>query len=216
MPEEGVVVEVHLRVERDDLPLDRDHERVDLGERGVGRDVGGVERRREADEAVDAVALQPHPEREPARLERQEPGERVDRLAQELLRVAARDLLDRGPALDRGHHDHAAALPIERHAQVELPRDPATLLDVDLANELAGRAGLGGSQDRAEHGLRVAPRLGGRAGELDAASLPAAAGVDLRLDRARIAAPELPGGALCLHRAHGEVPPGYGHPELPE
>ena len=106
-------------------------------------------------------------------------------------------------------------LAVEGHAEVELARDPAALLDVDLADLLPLGAGLRGLEHHAEHRLGVGARLVGRAGELHAAALPAAAGVDLGLHGADAAA-ELAGGALGLERRDREVAARHGDAELPE
>src|SRR6185369_2990197 len=71
---------------------------------------------------------------------------------------------------------------VERDREVELLGDVGRLLDEDLPDPLPLRAGLVGDELHAEDLARQGPGLGGRVGELDAASLAAAAGMDLRLD----------------------------------
>jgi hypothetical protein len=92
------------------------------------------------------------------------------------------DLLDLDAALGRGHEGDARGVAVDHHAEIELARDLAAVLDIDPAHLAPARPGLVGDQRHAEHlGGELADLLD-RARELDAAALAAAAGVDLRLD----------------------------------
>jgi hypothetical protein len=75
-----------------------------------------------------------------------------------------------------------ARLAVEHEAQINLASDVRPLFDVDLVYRQAFRPGLVGHQARAEHGSgRRCDRIE-ILGELDAARLAAAAGMDLGFD----------------------------------
>ena len=71
---------------------------------------------------------------------------------------------------------------VDHDAQVQLALDLQPLLDEHAADLLAFRAGLVRDQRHADHLLGELLGLVGRLGQLDAAALAAAAGVNLRLD----------------------------------
>ena len=68
--EERVVVEVHLRVEREQVAVFGDDQRIDLEQRGVGGDERLVERGHQLRRLADLRPLEPERERQLARLER--------------------------------------------------------------------------------------------------------------------------------------------------
>ena len=74
---------------------------------------------------------------------------------------------------------------IDDHAEIQLAIDREPFLDQQAADDLSRRAGLVGDQRLPEQ--RCGDRLGlvGAVGDLDAAGLAAAAGVNLRLDHDR-------------------------------
>src|SRR5688572_26244698 len=80
VPVERVVVEVQLAVEREQLPLLRDDERVDLDQRGVPFDEQPVEPAQERVEALALRGVEREGTRDLADLIRLEPDERVDEL----------------------------------------------------------------------------------------------------------------------------------------
>ena len=92
------------------------------------------------------------------------------------------DLLDLHAALGRRHEGRPAGLAVDQHAEIELARDIAAVLDVDPLDLTPGRSGLMGDQVHADHVLGC--RLDGleRLDDLDATALAAPAGVDLGLD----------------------------------
>ena len=86
MPVQGVVVEAHFGVEREEITALGDDQRVDLDHRGVSLDerlVDGVE---ELDQLAGRCPAQPHTERELAALKGGDAGSGVDVLAENLLR----------------------------------------------------------------------------------------------------------------------------------
>ena len=117
-----------------------------------------------------------------ARLVGGEADGRVDDLLEDLLRVLGGDLLDLHAAFGRRHDDDAAGAAVDDHAEVELARDVDALLDEQALDHLALGPGLVRDELHAEDLLRRLARVGGALGDLHAAALAAAAGVDLRLD----------------------------------
>ena len=128
--------------------------------------------------------------------------------------VSCGDLLDLHAALGRGHEGDAPAVAVDDRAEVELARDVEPLLDVEAPHLLPLGARLVRDELHAEDLLGELARLGGAAlGDLDAAALAAAAGVDLRLDdddRALGLLGEALRGGLRLVDREGGVPLGDG------
>jgi hypothetical protein len=91
--------------------------------------------------------------------------------------------------------------------------DVGAFLDEQPAHLLALRAGLVRDQLHAQDLRGQLRELGGRARELDAATLAAAAGVDLRLDHPQRAAQPLC-GFLGFADAEGRVAARHRHPVL--
>src|SRR5204863_6675943 len=94
----------------------------------------------------------------------------------------ARDLLDVDAALGGGDHDDLLRDAVDDHPQVELAVYPARPFDQHALHALACVAGLRRDERRANHLVGQVRDLPDRVGELHAATLAAAAGVDLRLD----------------------------------
>jgi hypothetical protein len=81
MPVQGVVVEAHLGIERQEITALGEDQRIDLDHRGIGLDerlVDGVE---ELDQLAGRCPAQPHTERELAALKGGDAGSGVDVLA---------------------------------------------------------------------------------------------------------------------------------------
>ncbi len=88
--------------------------------------------------------------------------------------------------------------------QVQLARDRAADLDVDLVDRQAGGSRLRRHEALAQHPFGGGADFGGRAAEFHAPRLAASAGVDLRLDdphRPR----QFPGGRDCLGLGGGDL-----------
>ena len=192
VPELRVIVEVDLRIERDDVAVLEDGERVDLQERAILLHEGLVESGHQADELRDrllAVLHQAEPERELARLVRGEADRGVDEDLEDLLRRVLGDVLDLHATLGGGDEGDAARVAIEHRAQVHLGHHLEALLDVEALHLLAFGAGLVRDQLHAEDLLGGGARIRGPAlRDLHAAALAAATGVDLRLDDDELAA----------------------------
>jgi hypothetical protein len=95
--------------------------------------------------------------------------------------VLGGDLLDLHAAELRGHHRRETFAAVEDHTEVELTIDRQGLLDEHGANQLALGPGLLGDQGHSQDLIRQRDRLVRVVGQLDAAALAAAAGVDLGL-----------------------------------
>src|SRR5262249_12431079 len=106
----------------------------------------------------------------------------IDRLLQDLLGMLGGDLFDLHAALGRRHHGHAPRAAVDHHADVELARDVDALLDEEALHALALGPGLMGHEVHAVDGARLLLGVDEVLGDLDAAALAAAAGVDLRFD----------------------------------
>ena len=129
-----------------------------------------------------SAASRPIPNASCAGLERLQADGRVDVGLLDQVRRLLGDLLDLHAALGAGHHDGAAGRPVDDDAEVELLGHLEAFLDEHARDDAAFGAGLVRDQRHADDGLGELLGLVGRLGELDAAALAAAAGVDLRLD----------------------------------
>ena len=198
MAEERVVVEVDLRVERDDAVVAGHDERVHLEERAVALVEALVE-------SLEELARLRHERRGHADAPRDlvgvlvgEAGEGIDRALVDLLGSLRGDFLDVHAALARCHQHRALHAAIDDERDVELLADVGAFLDEEPAHEASLWARLVRDQRHAEHLRGEIAHLVHRARELHAAALAAAAGVDLRLHD-----PDFP--AQLLRRFHGLV-----------
>jgi len=187
---EGVIVEVHLGIERDDVARTGDDQRVDFDQRGVEIDIGLVEIAQQRGEGADLLAAEAQRERDLAALKGLVAGSRVDRLGDDLLGRLMRHGLDIHAALGRGDDGDAADGAIHQHRQVQLAFDVAAVLDVEALHGAARRAGLLGHQVLAQHRRGLRADVLGRLGDADTAlalriilevALAAPTGMDLRL-----------------------------------
>ncbi len=176
VPEEGVVVDGELRVERLDLAGGRDDQRVDLAEHRVELDEGLVQLPDDRRDlllllrVLDAGAVD-----QPPRLPGLEALERVDVQADERVGARGRNLLDVHAALRREHEQRLLRAAVEGDREVVLLGDIGGGLDPELADDVAADV-------EAENLLRALLRLVRPLGELDPARLAAPAGQHLRLD----------------------------------
>ncbi len=198
-----VVLDVDLRVERDDLALARDDERVDLDEARVAL----VKQLHELGEQLRELRLlllaELEPEREPPCLVARQPARRVQRDREDLLGSLLGDLLDVHAAGARGDDRDALGRAVDEHAEVNLALDVGSGLHVDPVHGQPVGTALVRGQARAEHGLGVRLDLLRRPGELDAARLAAAAGVHLGLDDPERAAERLGDGPRLARARRG-------------
>ena len=208
MPEERVVVDRELRVERLHLAVGRDDERVDLAEHRVELDERLVELLDDRGDLLllarilDAGAVDEAP-----RHPRLEALGRVDVQPDERVRVLLGDLLDLDAALRREHEERLLRAAVERDREVVLLRDVGCLLDPELADDVAADV-------ETEDVARLRLRVGRIVGELDAAGLAAAARQHLRLDDDRAAERRRRGAGFL--RRDGEPPVGDGDADAAE
>jgi hypothetical protein len=181
--EARVLVEVHLRVEADDVVVARDDQRVHLEHRAVFLEEELVELAAQRDELAHRRALELEAECELTRVVAREADGRIDHDLEDLLRVRLGDLFDVDAAGGRRDGRDAARLAIDEHREVELARalEVQALLDVEAVDLLALGARLLRHERRAEEGLGPLLRQGRALRDLHAAGLAAAARVDLRL-----------------------------------
>ncbi len=148
---ERVVVEVELGIERHHASVAGDNQRVDLGERGVGRVEALVQRLEER------TALRSRPIRNAdARgnlvgVDVVQALRRVDVHLVDLLRRARRDLLDVHAAFRGGHQHDLLRAAVDHHADVELLFDVGAFLDEQPPYFLPCRTGLMGDEPHAKH-----------------------------------------------------------------
>ncbi len=205
-----VVVEVHLRVEREQVAGLGDDERVDLENRRVGRDEGVVERQHHLDALLERIAAQAEREAELLRLERLQADAWIDEDLVDLLGMLFGDLLDLDAALFADHEDDALRGAIEDEPEIQLAIDGETFFDEEPKDLLAAGAGLIRDERLAEQLARDRLGFGARLGKLDAAGLAAAAGVNLRLDDGNGAAEPL-GDVVSFFGSKCHFPAGHRH-----
>src|SRR5688572_29537917 len=181
VPVEGVVVEAHLGVEREQIATPGQDERVDLEHRRVGVDEGLVDGIEERRQLIRRWPAQTHAKCELTALERDDAGSGVDVLAENLLRFPGRDLFDVYAAGSAGDDDGRCRRAIDEDAEIELAVDVEPFLDEYAADLLAFGAGLMRDQRHADHLLRELFDLVDRFGNLHAAALAAATSVNLCL-----------------------------------
>ena len=208
MPEERVVVDRELRVERLDLAVGRDDQRVDLAEHRVELDERAVELLDDRGDLLllarilDAGAVD-----QPARDPGLEALGRIDVQPHERVGILFGDLLDLDTALRREHEERLLRAAVERDREVVLLRDVGGLLDPELADDVAVDV-------EAEDPARLLLGVGRIVGELHAAGLAAAAGQDLRLDDDRAA--DRRGGGAGLFGRDREPSLGDGNADAAE
>ena len=208
VPVERVVVDRELRVERPDLALGGDDQRVDLAEHRVALDEAAVELADDVEQLLLFVrVVDPGPVDQAARLVGLVALERVDVETRKRVRVLLGDLLDLDPALGRKHEQRLLRAAVEGDREVVLLVDLRGLLDPELAHDVAVDV-------EAENLLGLALGIVGVVRELHSARLAAPAGQHLRLDDDLAA--ELLGGGPRLGRGRREPAFGDGDSEAPE
>ena len=168
----------------------------------------------------DLVALEAEAEGDAAGHDRAAAGGRIDRHLDDLLRRAraATSSISMPPSVEAMTVTREVAA-IDQHAEIELAVDVAAGLDIDPLDLLALRAGLMGHQ---RHGRASCCRgladFAGAAGDLDAAGLAAAAGMDLGLhhpDRSAQRLRPLPAPRPAYRRRHRGAPRRRTYPSGP-
>src|SRR5690606_28133732 len=153
LTEQRVVLDVDLRVERDDLPVAGDDQRVDRDEARVAAGEELHELPQDLLERLLLARAEPETEAAAPRQILLQPGRRMDVHREVLLRRLRRDLLAI-PAARRRRHDRAAPdRAVDEQAQVELARDIRARFDIDAIDRQAFGTALMRDEPRAEHRL---------------------------------------------------------------
>ncbi len=199
VPEQGVVIQVQLRIQRQQFAGRGDDQWIDFEQTGVAflhQPEGGGQ---QGGKSADLFAFQAQSEREVAALVRLQPCRRTDYFGQDGVRIPNRHLLDIHATGRRGHDHEAFPAAIDQHAEVELPFQGNGFLDQNGIDRQSGRPGLSGYQARTQHGIDRRFKFIPAGHPLHAAGLAASACMHLRLDDPGIA---LQGGGnrACIGR----------------
>ena len=124
----------------------------------------------------------PEAERDLARLKRLQTHCRVNRFAQDGVRVLLGNFFDLHAPRGAGHEGGAAARAVHEQAEVEFALDVEALLDEQPADNSPAGAGLRRDQLHAQHPGGDVRRFLGGARQFDAAGFAAPARVNLRFD----------------------------------
>ena len=182
MAVQGVVIEAHLRVERQQVTAAGDDKRVDLDKAGIKLAKGAVYAAKETGKLLRRVLRQTENTGNAAHVVRLQAGGRVDAERQDLLGLRFRDLFDVHAAFTGGDHSHPAVAAIDQKREIQLVADIAPFLDIEALDLATLGPGLVGDQCLAEKLASDVADLVDRLHHLDAAGLAAAASVDLCLD----------------------------------
>ena len=182
LAEQGVVFDVDLGVERDQLALARHDQRVDLEQARVLLEIQAVQRLGDLRELIDLLTGQAQAEGHDAALVGLQTGGRMHVHADQLFRRLFGDFFDVHAAGGRDDEGDVALVAVQHQADVQLALDLRAGLDEHLVDGQTFRPGLVGVQTTAEHlRRRIRSRLGA-VHQLDAAGLAAATGMNLGLD----------------------------------
>ena len=201
----GLVLHVHVRVERDERAILELPERVDLGQRHVVLQEQPREPREDRRQPVQRRAGDPERRDQLLGLPVRERAQRREMRARDVVGVLLGDLLDVDPAHVGEQHHRPLADPVPDDAGVVLVLDRGPRVDQHAARHVAVDLEV-------QHVLGVARGLVGRVGELHAAGLHPAAGQHLGLDHRR--AGDLLGDRSGLLGRLGEAVLGDGDPGL--
>ena len=180
--EQRVVVEGHLRVERQDLVVLGHDQRIDLEHRRVAIAKSAIGAENRLHRARHLLQIEAEPEGELARLKRLQPDRRLDDDLQQLVGRVLGDLLDLHAAMLGGDHAHTLELPVENIAEIDLALERIGELDIHALHGLALGPRLRRDEALAEELARRLLHLVVGAAEFDAPRLAARARMDLRLD----------------------------------
>src|SRR5262249_9376091 len=116
MAEQGVIVEVDFCIERIELAVFREQERIDLEQRCIEVDVSPVQRQHEPGSFVKDLVWEADSKSELARLEWQQAGAWVDSLFEGLARIGRGPVFAFDSAGSRGHAHESRDCAIENYA----------------------------------------------------------------------------------------------------
>ncbi len=180
MTEQGVIIEIEFRIERNQLARFGDHERINFHLAGIGR----LERLIEAKEQFLKIAMQLgrnlHAKRQFTGVIGLNPRRRVDRHRDNFFGRVMGNILNIHAAFFATNKADAAMLTIKHGRKVKLRTNVRALLDINPLDFFTLRPGLVGNQNHAQHFFGEALDLIQRFSEFHAARLTAPAGMDLR------------------------------------
>ena len=208
MTVEGVVVEGHLRIHRVQAAVLCLDQRVDLDEEGILLHEDPVELLEDGHRLLHESHVVEKLEGSFAGQEVGHAEHRVDGNLDDLLGGFLRDRLDVHAARAAEHHECGLGLAVHQDAHVVLGFDFRSRHDHDAVHDEA-------LDVQSEDGLGLLADFGFAAGELDAAGLAAAAGVDLRLDH-YAGCTQLPVGFHRFFRGSAHDAGINGHPVIRE
>src|SRR5690606_7475723 len=182
MTEQRVGIEVELGVQRDDVALAVAVQRVDFHQRSVGVHVALVQLLEHVGGLVGGAVLQAHGFGHLLGLLGRQAGQRIDVFGDDLLGRRVGDFLDVHAALAGSDDGDLLRGAVGHQRHVVFLLDVGAFLDVQAAHLLALGAGLVRHELHAQDFRSQLANVVERTGQLDAASLAAPAGVNLRLD----------------------------------
>ena len=189
LPVKGVVVEVELGVEGEQLAFRRHDERIDFHHGTIALNEKLVEVREELGRLVHQRTGEAESRGNLARLIGHEPESRIHADTEDLFRCLLGDRLDVHSAFRAGNDHRRRRRTIEQDGEVQLAGNVDGLPDKDLSDLLAVRAGLMGDQHLSKHSRRQIAGLQGRITKMNASletrlerSLAATSRMDLGLD----------------------------------
>ena len=200
MTEQGVRIEVELGVQRDDLAVAGQDQRVDFGQRCVGVPERLVQALQ--DRACLRQRSSGHADLrgEFIRFRIFQTDRRVDSDLVNQLRRLFRDFFDVHAAFARSHHDDFLRDAIDHKADIQFLLDVSAFFDQQAVHLLAFRASLVRDELHAEDLVRVFTNLFQRLCDLHAATLATATRVDLSLHDPYRAAELFSGLDRVIHR----------------
>ena len=215
--EHGVIVDRYLRIERNQATVFRRDQGIDFEHGTVALGKRPVQALHELDGGADLRPFQPQGKCQLARLIRSHSGG-FDVFPQNRVGILFRHLLDFHTARS-GHHDHGLAFgAVHQNRKIQFAVDGQGLFNEQPPHYAAFGSGLVRDQRHAENlPGQLAGFLGGL-GNLDAAALAAASGVNLRFDdRATgTARQQLLGNRLRLFRRRSHFSLRHGDAILPQ
>src|SRR5256885_16482232 len=178
---EAVVVERHLGVKRDQLPIAGEDAGIDFEHGRIRIDEGAMQRLKKRRRVVGNVARKPEAERKFARLIRLQTDRRMNNFLDDGVRIFLRDFFDFHAARATRHKDDAADAAIDEKRKVKFALDVEAFFDEQPLDNPAAGTGLDRDEVHAEHAAGDFRGFNRRMDKFHAPGFSAATGVNLRL-----------------------------------
>ena len=182
VPKQCIRIEVHLRIEHDQLAVAGQHQRIDFRQRRIGFPERFVECLENCARSRNAGGWYADLERDVIGVALAQPERLLDVHLVNLLRRMCGHFLDVDPTLRACNQRDLLRRAIDDHADIELLLDIGAVFDQQPANFLSARTRLVCDQLHAENFRGARADFFDRARNLDTASLAATARMNLRLD----------------------------------